>query len=445
MIKEFMLHVLKNWSLSLMELLAFFPAILTVSIFIQPHMDVLYFSFLLSLFYLFGIISGKIAILTNRNLVLILGLTTCCFAAYFMFADVFLVIPNALIYCIICFRGFKLSEASGSESFPLQIFFVSYLLHFAIIFYFSRVHELNIYLPYLAWSAFLTVTSSLLFMNFKQLKIASLSGNSDYRTPAGMRRRNIFQVLLILVLLFSASHFEELRNTVLWLWNEFITTISSIIAYLSTLFQGDPTPSPLPSAESLLPALPEALTRVVNPIWLAIMEIISTIFLLAIILAIALLLLKSLYTLLCVIVKSLFRYNKNETALAHADGIGFVDQKESLLKLSKLRENYIEKLRAIMNAFLKRELKWNDISGNIEKIRFLYRYSVVKCVAAGYRFKDYMTPTEIANDVLVERKTENLYLTEIAALYSDARYGGKDAGNDKVNEMKEKIMDQQGN
>ncbi len=203
-------------------------------------------------------------------------------------------------------------------------------------------------------------------------------------------------------------------------------------------------PGALPSGGNLFPGLLETPERIVNPIWLAILEFVSTIVLFALILAMAFLLLKSLYLLLRAIANSLFRHEKNELQQACADETGFVDQKESLLSLSKIREDYLKRLRAIMDVFLKREQKWQSLTGNIEKIRFLYRYSVIKCVATGYRFKGYLTPIELAHDATREKQAESSHLAEIAALYSDARYGGKDSTEQKVNEMKKKIMDQQG-
>ena len=444
MIKEFALHVVKKWALSSLELLAFFPVILVLAIALNPPMHLFLFILSLSISYLVGIISGRIADLTHRNLILILGFIAIGFGVYRIFEITFAWIVYFFIHCLIYIRGFKSSESSDSEWFPLQIFFVSYLLHFAIIFYFSRVHELNHYIPHLAWSAFLTIIVSLVFMNLKQLNYAAQSSNSDFSLPTGMIRKNIVLVALVLIILFSISYFQTIRESVLWFWNIIINSIFSVLAFISALLQGDQAQQALPAQENqLLPAL-EAPTRPVNPIWLAIMEFISTILLSALILAIAFLLIKAIYTLLRAILKSLFKYVKSDPQdNAEADN-GFVDQKESLLDLAKLKENYLKRFQSILDSFLKREQKWQDLSGNIEKIRFLYKYAIIKYAAAGYRFKSHLTPNELAKDALRWRNTSDSSMTEIADLYSATRYGNKDAGDMKVNEMKERIIDQQG-
>jgi len=189
MVREFTLHVVKKWSLSALELLAFFPVILVIAIALRPPLHLFLFVLSLSISYLIGIILGRVSNLTHRNLILILGFIAIIFSVYRIFGVAFASILYSFIYCLIYFRGFKSSETPDSEWFPLQIFFVSYLLHFAIIFYFSRVVELNHYLPYLAWSAFLTIIVSLVFMNLKQLNYAALSDNSDFSPPAGMVKK----------------------------------------------------------------------------------------------------------------------------------------------------------------------------------------------------------------------------------------------------------------
>lgn len=443
MIKEFALHILNRWALSFLELLAFFPIVLVISIVIAPFMNLWLFVLSLSTSYIIGIIFGKIAPSARRNLILILGFGFILFAAYRMHGETYAWILHALIFFVLYFRGFKSSEADASEWFPMQIFFVSYLLHFAVIFYFSRVHELEHYLPHLAVSVFLNIIVSLIFMNFKQLKYAALSGTSDFSPPAGMIRRNIAMVALILILLFSISYFRNIRESITWLWNAITGAISSILAYLSALLRGDNAEPALPIPEDMLPPDLEAPLRDVNPIWLAIIEFISTILLFAIILAIALLLLKSFYLLLRAVIRSLFQYNKNDSWDSSGEDSGFEDQKESLLDLAKLKDGYLNRLRAIMDAFLKREKKWQDLSGNIEKIRFLYKYTIVKYAAAGYRFKTHLTPAESAKDAALWKKSDSPDMAEISALYSSARYGNKDAGDIKVNEIKEKILDQQ--
>jgi len=207
--------------------------------------------------------------------------------------------------------------------------------------------------------------------------------------------------------------------------------------------QGDQAQQALPAQENqLIPALEDS-TRPANPIWLAIMEFISTILLSALILAIVFLFIKAIYSLLRTIFRSLFQYEKNGSHDNDEEDQGFVDQKENLFDLSKLKENYLKRFQTIIDSFLKREKRWQDLSGNMEKIRFLYKYAIIKYVAAGYKFKSHLTPNELAKDALRWRNATDADMIEIADLYSATRYGDKDAGDMKVNEMKERIIDQQ--
>jgi len=63
----------------------------------------------------------------------------------------------------------------------------------------------------------------------------------------------------------------------------------------------------------------------------------------------------------------------------------------------------------------------------MEKIRFLYKYAIIKYVAAGYKFKSHLTANELAKDALKWRNTSDSDIIEIADLYSATGYGDKDA------------------
>lgn len=443
MIKELSLHFYHRFTLSLLELLAFFPIVIIMYIVLFPPINLSLFVVLLCLSSLVGIIAGRIAIFSKRNLILLVGLALIVYSAFNIHGQSFMWLFHAIAYGFLYIRGFKSSETLSSEWFPVQIFFVSYLLHFIVIFYFSRVYEFMHYLPYLAWSAFLTIVASMIFMNYKQLNYASLSYSSDFSPPKDMIKKNFVMVALVLLLVFSVSYFREIRESLIWFWNAIVNSIASIIAYLSALFQNDDPHQALPVQESFLPPALEATLREQNPIWLAIIEVISTIFLILIVLTITFLFLKAFYLLIRALIKSIFSIMKNESSDNTDEESGFEDQKENLFDLDKLKENYLNRMRAIMAAFLTREKKWQDLTSNTEKIRFLYKYIVTKYVASGYKFKPDFTPVEFAKDAAVWRKLESNDLDELSALYSEARYGNKNAEDNVVNSMKEKIIDRQ--
>lgn len=441
MIKEFILHIFNRGILASMELLSFFPIILVIYISTAQRMGIYHFLLTLGAMYFFGIVLGRISQNINRNIILLLGLAFSLFSGYWLHSQTFLWIVHSILFAILYVRGFKLSETNDPEWFPLQIFFVSYLIHFALIFYFSRVYELHQFLPLLSQSAFLTVIVSLVFMNFKQLIYASLSNTKEYSPPTSMVKTNFVMVILILLFIFAITFIRDIRETLTGLWSFLINTLLMILSFINSLFAAeDALPSAVPQENILTPNVAEAGAEA-NPFWLLIIEIISTIALVLLGIAIVFLLTGALYRLLKLIYKTLLSFSQNESVDQKGEDFGYEDQKETLFDLNKIKDAYLQKIKDIMDNLFKNETKWDSLTNNLEKIRFLYKYAIIRAVAQGYLFKPYLTPKESAKDLLNSKKTMPLNLAELADVYSSVKYGEKNVADAKVEDLRKKILE----
>ena len=110
--------------------------------------------------------------------------------------------------------------------------------------------------------------------------------------------------------------------------------------------------------------------------------------------------------------------------MAH-DG-GYVDVKEKLMDFKDLGRGYADKLKEWLSSLLKREPRWEELTDVREKIRYLYRHFLFRCIELGYRPKKHMTPNEIGRDIEAWNKDRGRQAEEIIYLYNLARYGNKD-------------------
>jgi hypothetical protein len=102
--------------------------------------------------------------------------------------------------------------------------------------------------------------------------------------------------------------------------------------------------------------------------------------------------------------------------------LGYTDEKESLLKSVTKHPN-----RFKMKLFFRsrKELCWKDMKTNSEKVRYIYKQTVLRFMKMGYVFRSCLTPLEVSRelDESYIKSTDNCNITGLAALYNKARYG----------------------
>jgi len=75
---------------------------------------------------------------------------------------------------------------------------------------------------------------------------------------------------------------------------------------------------------------------------------------------------------------------------------------------------------------IEREPRWEDLSDVTQKVRYLYRRFLIRCISLGYRPKSYMTPNEIKEDLKAWNERKGRQADVLIPLYNLVKYG-KDA------------------
>lgn len=438
MLKSTVLKILNAYFITLLELLAFFPVVLVFSfVFVKDWSSVI-FAITLSLYKLFGIILGRLSIESKRNYFLIFGFLAPFYIAYTLHQPTFTWIPLALLACIQYFRGFKSTETESASIFPIQLFYVSYLLHFGTIFYFQRAYLFSEFLPYLTISAVMLIIASILISNFQQLIAASLATSAS-TLPKEIIRKNLFLVSTVLVLIFLVTYFEEIRKAIIWAWDSFTAIILSIASFISSFFAYDAPPGQMQQGPSELFPL-EEIFRPENPIWAAIIEFLSQAVFILLMIGLLYIMVSTLISIVRYILRELFEFTKGSALGADIATAGFTDQKETLFDLGKIKNIYFEKAKTLIDKFLEREKKYEELLDNKEKILYLYKYAVISLVASGYKYKRSLTPNELSEDAANKYPDSRGKLSDIASLYSEVRYGDKKISDEALNNIKDRIL-----
>ncbi|KNY25801.1 hypothetical protein [Pseudobacteroides cellulosolvens] len=126
-------------------------------------------------------------------------------------------------------------------------------------------------------------------------------------------------------------------------------------------------------------------------------------------------------------------YGKSKNNVTKENKLGYVDEKETLLKSSSRRWPNIKNIFKIFN---KKGLSWKDIVTNRDKVRFIYRQKVWSFIKKGYEFKNILTPSELGKEV------EELYKEDVSHLtsaYNKARYSNESVGINEVEMLVKKF------
>ena len=104
-----------------------------------------------------------------------------------------------------------------------------------------------------------------------------------------------------------------------------------------------------------------------------------------------------------------------------------------------LPKTYLNRARDWIAEQLKREPNWNDLKTVSEKVRALYRRTVYKASAHGFRYKDSLTPSQALPQAGQYIKTDPGDLDTLRKFYETVRYAGREPDAAPVEDLNRKI------
>jgi len=119
----------------------------------------------------------------------------------------------------------------------------------------------------------------------------------------------------------------------------------------------------------------------------------------------------------------------------------YEEERTSTFDWNNIKKKHVEDLKEWLLRLLGKEISWKDIQNNPEKIRFLYRRFIIKCMLSGYDHKRYLTPNETAVELKKWDDKKSEVADDLIPLYNVARYGGGyvQIDSDVLESLKDKI------
>jgi predicted nucleotidyltransferase len=127
----------------------------------------------------------------------------------------------------------------------------------------------------------------------------------------------------------------------------------------------------------------------------------------------------------------------------YQENVGFIDEKEKLIGLADIGRDYRDRFQNWLKSILEREPKWEELQNNHQRIRFLYRHLILRCLSRGYTYKKYLTPKETALDILDWDGDISPEIRDLTHAYDETRYGQTAIEDSKVHQLAKTFLEKQ--
>lgn len=429
-------RILIKWLQGLLELLAVFPIIFTIGILLIPE-EVWIWIASLSVLHLIGLFLGKYLSGKPRYAHFGIGLLITVFAAWIASNNIYamgLILVSGLP---VFDRGIRFRGLKWVHMFPTAGLWIGLIIYLIGGIVYSLSSILGTYFPYLAWAGLSYMIITLFTVNSEQLKAASLPGEET--TPAlssTILKNNRVMVLLTMAVVMIISYFNQLRDGVTRLAKKLFRFIVEIIVFLSNLLYQPSTGTEQPPGQGPMEMFPD---EVNEPSWiLKALEVVAV----AIVGIVILILLWYGIKVICRLLKKIYKYLTRilKDRISFHEETGFIDEKESLMGFADLGKDYVDRFQKWIQKLMEKEPKWEDLVDNHQRIRFLYRKLLLKCMGTGYSYKNYMTPKETGRDIMSWDKNKNSKIEDLTVIYDNIRYGQGEVKDSKVQELAETFL-----
>jgi hypothetical protein len=433
-------EIFVKWLQGLLEIVAFFPILLTLGVLIIPA-DVWIWMICISGSYLLGLVLGSYLLKKPRYAHIVAGILINTLWILLLSQGPLTKIVVFLSGIIIFDRGIRFRGSKWADMFPDMAIWVALLLYLLGGLIYSFVPVLKPYFHILAWTGFVYTIIVLFTINTEQLKTAAQPAEGSVPVfSSTVIRNNRILILLSIALIMFISYFDDFKNACVWLFQKIGQGILAVLLFLSKLSPISHTGPREPMSQDPLEILPEM--EVGEPsLFAIILEKIIMVIGGAVSLVLIWFALKILFRLIKEAFKWLLEFLKSY--VMYQENVGFIDEKEKLIGLADIGRDYRDRFQNWLKSILEREPKWEELQNNHQRIRFLYRHLILRCLSRGYTYKKYLTPKETALDILDWDGDISPEIRDLTHAYDETRYGQTAIEDSKVHQLAKTFLEKQ--
>ncbi|HCS73935.1 MAG TPA: hypothetical protein DIW17_08675 [Clostridiales bacterium] len=420
-ILRFLTPVFAVW----MDAWILFPILFSVYLGALQSVPFAVFSSLLVCAYILGAGIRRLLIRWNRLISLAVSLLIALGAGFlsnrlFPQSSMWAVIFTGLLVFAAAARGVFVSERPLIASFPKVYSYCSLAYYFFSYFFYGKLIAVQEYQHYLLIAGLIAIPSIFLLSNTEVLTQASQKELKDSTSMPAARKNNRVIIIITISAAVLIAGYQTLKDG-------FLTAVKAVARFIFTLIQrlleardslsgGEGPPS------GGAPELPPAEVKPPSPFWDAVVEIFGTVILIAMLLFAVYFIIKQLIKLWLFLVEKIKKLMES-SRWGNGSEEEYDDEKENLLDWQSIRKNYTDSIRSWWERMRSTEPKWNQLTDNRQRVRFLYRHLIIQAVSSGFRFSSFRTANETIYELIEQGRLDQSTGSQLKSLYGKARYG----------------------
>jgi len=418
------------------ELLLFLPVLLVVAVYLLPESVRWLWLGTLPLLYVAGFTIGTFVPIPWLFLLLLIVASIGGGYSYLLFDSVSAMLISALFACSAVYRGFKLVFVSWYLLFPAGFYLFGMILYFigSVILHF--VDEFQPYLPLLTWGGVVALAVTLLVTNESNMKQETLPGDKEPVIASDMKWKNRLLIGSMMLIIIFIVGFQMLQRAVNWVKEQ-------LVALLRALFAPSDKPPAAADGQKAPDKLPDFANGEPPPEWMVLLEKLIYYAAAAIVIALLLLLLYTIARKIPRWVRLAISWlaARLHTPDMKSSRIGYEDDVESLMDWEQLNDRLLAGWKRLFRGSVPQE-KWDQMTTNRDRVRFLYRSLLRRSVRYGYLLKPHLTPQETNRELKQwgkQQGSDAAAADTLVSVYDKVRYGDKDVSDIEVLELKDQL------
>ncbi|MGO4182760.1 DUF4129 domain-containing protein [Paenibacillus sp. TAF43_2] len=344
--------------------------------------------------------------------------------------DIVPMVVCGLAAAVAAMRGMSAQLRGWFNSFPNTQMLIGVLLYVAVqplkIIALKKLMEYNGLLMVCGIAA---VIIFFFFANERHLNSETVDSGKTSATLA-FKRQNRLLIIVIVSIISILALFRQIQKMI---ESFFHSIIERIMNWLNQ--SREQTPAEEPPIDSSTPEMPLEETKPPSD-WMLLLEQIAKIIGIVLVIIILCILFYFIARKVMQWAKLIAAKLQERGADSRNNGVGFTDEVESLMTLTKWREQMGNKLKQLLPKKRSFAQEWNELRTNTEKIRFLYARLLRSSAEQGYTVKEHMTPRETSEDLNTWQAGKLDNMPRFIELYEEARYGDKQPDDKQINALK---------
>jgi hypothetical protein len=329
-------------------------------------------------------------------------------------------------------RGGVLAFLPLRKALRTNVYLLSVAAYFLLSFVSRHASDMQRIAPAVGWCAIGTLAITLYMLNRNALDQESLQEGNRPVVARSVLWKNRTLLVLFAVLVVLVANIQQLLQA----FRAMIRKLGEWIYWLMSLGTGGEPPET--ATETAPPEMPFGEAGEPAAFWVILEKIVMWI---AIIVGAigALYLLYRLCKLAINGIKALYAWIMNRLMAGESVSMrdqDYEDEVEKLADWSDLAQRWRDRLHAMFER--EPRDRWDRLTSNLERIRYLYRQALRRVILEGYRYEASQTPRELKKGV--ERwKGQELMPEELVRYYEDARYGGKELSDQQIEAVRKSV------